>query len=69
MTQREDLVRWLSAELERPVSPGATALTERVVSEVEVEIVPEVGHFTMLEAPAATNASIARFLARLGAAG
>lgn len=48
-------------------STSWTKLAERVAPDVEVQIVPGVGHFTMIEAPAKTNALIEAFIARLGA--
>ncbi len=55
----------------RPLAAGESSpfmeLARRHMPRVETEVVPGVGHFTMLEAPEAVNASIARFIAtRLG---
>ena len=53
----------------RSLQPGDTTdwteLAERVVSDVELEVVPNAGHFTMLDAAEQTNDCIARFLNRL----
>ena len=49
--------------------PGATTawteLADRIVAEVRTEIVPDTGHFTMLDAADETNAIIENFLAKL----
>ena len=42
-----------------------TQLAERVVGDVTLDIIPDAGHFTMLDAADATNASIEAFIANL----
>ncbi len=53
----------------RSLSPGDTTtwteLADRVVAEVKTAIVPDVGHFTMLEAGDQTNSLIETFLSEL----
>jgi len=52
-----------------PVEPGMRVpwleLVQRVARDPRIEIVPGVGHFTMLEAPEAVNEAIEAMAARL----